>query len=76
MFFPILVFAALIIFTTLVIWSWNEMYTVYAQESNRPIVVDNTTRFDIERVYTGINGSTNMAFIGQNDILRSGKKYW
>ena len=69
MFFPILVFAALVIFTTLIICLWNDTYSVYAQERNRPIVVDNTTRFDIERVYTGINGSTNMAFIGQNDIL-------
>jgi aldose sugar dehydrogenase len=47
----------------------NGLYSTYGQENKLPIVVENNKSFAIERVFTGINGSTNMAFIGQNDIL-------
>jgi glucose/arabinose dehydrogenase len=67
--FSIFVFAALVIFTTLIICFGTETYSVYAQENKSPNVVENNARFDIERVFTGINGSTNMAFIDENDIL-------
>ena len=45
------------------------MYSTYAQENKLPIVVENNKNFTIETVFTGINSSTNMAFLGPNDIL-------
>ena len=47
-------------------------YTIcsaYAQDVNPHVAEHLKHRFTMENVFTGINGTTNMAFIGPNDIL-------
>jgi glucose/arabinose dehydrogenase len=66
----IVIIAVLVIFLSIVLCIGNGMYSTYAQENKLPIVVENNKNFAIEPVFTGINGgSTNMAFLGPNDIL-------
>jgi aldose sugar dehydrogenase len=54
-------------------------YTIYAEEEGLPFISKNTANLAIERVSTGINYPTSMAFLGPNDILilerESGKVY-
>ena len=47
----------------------NGISSVYAQEKKIPQIVEKDSYLSIERVFTGINDSTNMAFLGANDIL-------
>jgi aldose sugar dehydrogenase len=42
--------------------------STYSQDEELPYVT-NDTNLSIQRVFSGINESTNMAFVGENDIL-------
>ena len=69
---PVVIF--IVIFTVLLIFGvvfclGNGMHYTYGQENKLPAVLKKDENFTIEHIFTGINGSTNMVFIGQNDIL-------
>src|SRR5574339_100608 len=63
------IFAALIIVLAIILSSKVTKYTTYAEEEQLPHIVQNSDHLTIERVFTGINDSTNMAFLGPNDLL-------
>ena len=60
------VFAAFLYFG-ITLWIGNGISSGYAEEI--PRIVEKDSYLSIERVFTGINDSTNMAFLGSNDIL-------
>jgi glucose/arabinose dehydrogenase len=43
--------------------------SIGAQENKTPYIVENASHITIERVFTGVNDSTNMAFLGPDDLL-------
>jgi len=63
------IFAALIIVLAIIPLLEVTEYTIHAQEEELPHIVQNADHLTVERVFTGLNHSTNMAFLGPNDIL-------
>ena len=65
-----IIFGVLIIALAIVPLLVFTKYTTHAQEDVEvPHIVQNADHFKIDRVFTGINDSTNMAFLGPNDLL-------
>jgi len=63
------IFTALIILLAIILSLKVTKYTIHAEEEELPHIIQNADHLTIERVFTGINDSTNMAFLGPNDIL-------
>jgi len=65
----VVTFAALIVCIAMIQCIEDRIHSTYAQVEKIPFIRENVHHLAIERVFTGINGSTNMAFLGPNDIL-------
>jgi glucose/arabinose dehydrogenase len=66
--YTVISFAALIGLFAFMLCSYT-FSAARAQEGITPHMVQNQSLFEIQRVFSGINSSTNMAFLGPNDIL-------
>ena len=63
------IFAALIILLAIIPLLKITRHNTINAEEELPHIIQNADNFTVERVFTGINDSTNMAFLGPNDIL-------
>ena len=57
-----LIFAIIMVFFVTAALMGNGIGSLHAQDYKAPYVVENASHFAIERVFTGVNDSTNMAF--------------
>ena len=64
-----LLLAIVIVFIVSVALGGDRIGSIGAQEYKTPYIVENASHLTIERVFTGVNDSTNMAFLGPDDLL-------
>ena len=61
--------ASLLVLFAIMLNAEYSIFPAHAQEGISPYMVQNQSLFEIQRVFSGINSSTNIAFLGPDDIL-------